>query len=137
MKYFLYILLICTSLFLVSCGKDETAVPTEVSSQTGQVALGFEGVGTEPFWAFRFTGGALNWQEPGETDTLQYTASGSASIDDKTQEISISAGDFIATLIPDESCSDGMTENVYAYKVLLQKDTRTFSGCAREYVGEL
>ncbi len=137
MKYTFGIFL-CFSFFLISCSSSPAELPALPEEEvTEEVSLGFEGAGTEPFWAFRFTGGSLNWQEPGETETLSYTASGSATLDETNQNISIVAGDFLATLIPDVTCSDGMSENLYAYKVLLQKDTRSFSGCAREYIGEL
>lgn len=133
MKYIILCLIL--PFFLLSCGSKEESlvIPAEeVSIVTTDI--GYEGAGTEPFWAFRFVNKKLLWQEPGEDGTESYTATGSKTEDTQKKEITLKAGDFSATLIEDSQCSDGMTENSYQYKVVLQKDTRTFSGCARKYV---
>ena len=133
MKYFFFVLLL--PFFLLSCGSkgESLVIPAEeVSVVTADI--GYEGAGTEPFWAFRFVNNELLWQEPGEDGTQSYTATGSKTEDTQKSEITLKAGDFIATLIEDADCSDGMTENTYQYKVLLQKDSRTFTGCARKYI---
>jgi hypothetical protein len=49
---------------LTSCGKTvEETVPT-LPEVVEDMQVGWEGAGTEPFWAFRFTGGKVTWQEP-------------------------------------------------------------------------
>ncbi len=133
MKYIFLIFLL--PFFLLSCGSkgESLVIPAEeVSVVTADI--GYEWAGTEPFWAFRFVNNELLWQEPGDDGTQSYTASGSKTEDTQKKEITLKAGDFTATLIEDAQCTDGMTENSYQYKVLLQKDERTFSGCARKYI---
>lgn len=125
MKYFL--LFITFLLLLSSCGKTTSpAIPAPGEEEIPSIQVGWEGAGTEPFWAFRYTGGSLTWQEPGENDVLSYTATGAANLDEQSQAIQIVAGNFSGTLVP-ETCSDGMSDNVYAYKITVQKDTRSFS----------
>lgn len=121
---------------LGSCGGNNEAIDdilAESEDVPQTTSLWFEWVGTSPLWAFRYTGGMLNWQEPGMKGSDSYSASGSASEVEGTQNISIVAGDFSAVLTQ-ESCEDGQSENEYEYTVLVKKDTREFTGCAREYI---
>jgi uncharacterized membrane protein len=92
----------------------------------------FEWVGIDPDFAFRFTAGTLNWQEPGATGANSYTATGSSTLVEENQNVVIEAWDFSAILNLD-NCTDGVTDNEYGYSVVLKKWDTEYMGCAREY----
>lgn len=137
MKYLQTLTLVFMLIFVASCGNDtsleETITTNESETPTAERQLWFEWVGTEPFWAFRYTGGTLTWQVPGDNGTVSSSAPGKASIDEKTQNITIIAGDFTWELTL-KACSDGMTENKYDYSLVVKKGEQEFKGCAREYI---
>lgn len=128
------VLALC-SIILVSCGKkDETQeTPSQIPSPQEENAViesSWEGLGTEPFFAFRFLSGSLTWEEPGESGTISTSFSGAST--QSGSSITIIAGDFTGSLTL-WTCSDGMSDNVYPYTLSVQKDIRTLSGCARPY----
>jgi uncharacterized membrane protein len=107
-----------------------TMWPTwEQSLFTGSVTAEIQGIGTEPFWGFQFSGTDLIWSEPGETEVTQttyhefnQTLSGDVILyTSESEEIAITAS-FL-------SCSDGMSDNTYPLTIAVQKDGQTFSGC--------
>ncbi len=133
----IFISLIMTSLIVLSScsGKStdlEDMVTNSWTKNNDLLQVGFEGVGLEPNFAFRFTNGTLNWQEDGKMGADSYSATWTSTIVEENQNVVIEAWDFSAILNPD-NCSDGVTENEYNYSVVVKKDSREFTWCARDY----
>ncbi|NDK09793.1 hypothetical protein GW846_03375 [Candidatus Gracilibacteria bacterium] len=131
-------LLLTTLIVLTGCASNNSDLEdtvTKEDAKTDKAELfqaGFEGVGIDPDFAFRFSAGKFNWQEPGSTGADSYTATGSSTLVEENQNVVIEAGDFSAILNPD-NCTDGVTENEYGYSVILKKGDKEYTGCAREY----
>ncbi|USN56995.1 MAG: hypothetical protein H6766_00535 [Candidatus Peribacteria bacterium] len=119
------------TLTLAACGTSSSSTGTGSVDAEPEiipvVTTEIMGVGTEPFWAFQFSGTDLTWSEPGnsdmeETDYIQFnqTLSGETMV--------YTNGDItiMADFLP---CSDGMSDTTYPLTVTVQKDGQTLNGC--------
>jgi uncharacterized membrane protein len=92
----------------------------------------FTALGTEPFWALYIINNNKILFHPmnGPDVEVPYVAakSGPASV----QYSSSGNGNNIEVTISKENCSDGMSEENYAYSVLLFVNKERFAGCGRD-----
>lgn len=108
--------------------KTQTAATQPVQALTPFIARG-----TEPFWAFEQTATGAKYSAPGESgvDEFSYTSvqtnSGSQIIVVATP---IASGSVINLTLTPGTCSDGMSDGVYAYNVLWTFWAQTLVGCA-------
>lgn len=107
-----------------------TMWPTgEKSFFTGSVTTEIQGIGTEPFWGFQFSGTDLIWSEPGNIAVIQttyyefnQTFSGDTIFYTSESEEMVITASFV-------SCSDGMSDNTYPLTIVIQKDGQILNGC--------
>jgi len=86
-------------------------------------------IGTEPFWNVKVEASGITFLLMGE-DAVTYpykTArqQGAAQVYETTVQ-----GSRLKLSITEESCSDGMSDTQYPYKVTVEKDGTTYQGCA-------
>lgn len=149
MKYTLAIF-VALLLLLWSCSSQDTNTTSnwDTSSETNSWVLiseeeqngetpslsafpdqAFKALGTEPFWSFSYSEQELTWSEPGEDEIIEATHF--------TQQVYLESentwyitGDFISFVITEETCSDGMSDNVFEYKVTWNYFEKELNGCA-------
>jgi uncharacterized membrane protein len=91
--------------------------------------------GTEPFWAFQQTATGAKYSVPGGmmggVDEMYYTTvetiSGTTIIVNATP---IATGSLIQVTLVPGTCSDGMSDLIYAYNATLVLPSETRTGCA-------
>jgi uncharacterized membrane protein len=90
----------------------------------------FQALGTEPFWAVEVTPGRLSYSTPenqkGTEFPAQRTVEGEALVWTGTFE-----GSKFTLRIAPGTCSDGMSDTVYAYTAMVAFAGETRQGCAR------
>lgn len=84
--------------------------------------------GTEPFWHFVASGTNLVFQEPTDPGPISST-SYAITMTQTPTTITINSSGFDA-LLTLQTCSDGMSDVVYAYKSVVTKWSDILNGCA-------
>lgn len=136
MKKIIFSFTLISLLILSACGSSETDSQTgsDLSSESGSTESSsvsdIEGLGTEPFWAYRFQNGNITWQEPGENGINTNIFAASAV---ETGWVITLSGSGITIVSTPGTCSDGMSDNVYAFTTNVTLGTENFSGCSRWY----
>ena len=90
----------------------------------------FQATGTEPFWAVEVLPGALRYAAPEQPDGITFAATAS-SLGSGYRYAGTMAGAPVTLAITPGTCSDGMSDRVYAYTAALTIDDRVMRGCAR------
>lgn len=96
-----------------------------------QTAKRLEVLGTEPFWHLDITGTEMNHSTPENQAGDHYQVERAALPDGGVRysgEAGITA--FTVEIVPGE-CSDGMSDETYAYRAVFQLGRQTLNGCAR------
>ena len=93
----------------------------------------FKAVGTEPFWSATAALGQLRFERAGETALAGDISAPQIDADIQRYSASVEGGDLAVTLSP-TLCSDGMSDNLYAWTAELSFAGDTWKGCA--YFGE-
>lgn len=103
--------------------------PTPTPS-TPVPAQRLQALGNEPFWSVEVTGAQLRYSTPenqaGTAFAARRTTEGPASVWSGTLE----GQSFVLRIAPG-TCSDGMSDTVYAYTAQVGFGDTTLSGCAR------
>jgi uncharacterized membrane protein len=117
--------------------RPEQASPPDITSDTlwqhkKNAGVDFFGIGNEPFWNIEI-------DEQGQTTIRMADWESAVSL--KTPPVSLHSKDSIVYQFADptktrivlynRSCSDGMSDNVYAQKIKLQYKNLTYSGCGK------
>lgn len=136
-------LMISALLMLSACTSMEHAkqLPTQTSQvQSGQVAkpLIWRAHGTEPFWGFTVDREHVRFESMGEApkyfpysvfasvgDVRLFTASSGTGAATSTSTSTI------AIRLRPQTCSDGMSDNLYPWHAEVQIDGKLLQGCAR------
>ena len=89
----------------------------------------FRALWTEPFWSFTYDNQNFDWSEPGEEDILEQSHFVQQVFleSDATYYIT---WDFIAIQIFEETCSDGMSDNIFDYTVTWNYFDMELNWCA-------
>ena len=90
----------------------------------------FQATGTEPFWAVEVLPGALRYAAPEQLDGITFAATAS-SLGSGYRYAGTMAGAPVTLAITPGTCSDGMSDRVYAYTAALTIDGLVMHGCAR------
>ncbi|WP_300974190.1 META domain-containing protein [Sphingomonas sp. LHG3406-1] len=109
---------------LAGCATVPPAGPPAMPGST------YKAVGTEPFWALELNGRDMVFSEA--------NAPGMRIVEPQPQPIHGFAGDIYQgrrinlNIVRGQRCSDGMSDRVYADKVQVRVDGRSFEGCGGE-----
>jgi len=107
----------------------ETQKDNEIPSLSAFPDISFRGIGTEPFWSFTYSEQEFNWSEPGEDEIIE-TVHFTQQVYLETENTYYITGDFIALVITQETCSDGMSDTIYEYTVIWNYFDKELNGCA-------
>ena len=91
----------------------------------------FRALGTEPFWSFTYEDQSFEWSEPGEED-IHEESHFVQQIYIESEDMYFITGDFIAVQIFEETCSDGMSDDIFDYTVTWNYFDMDLQGCAEE-----
>ena len=130
------------TLGLAACGQQPDVVPTQsAAAEAKPVATGspepampekpFQALGTEPFWAVEVLPGQLRYSDPENIAGTTFAATESREATGVRYSGTMS-GQPISLLVQPGTCSDGMSDTVYPWTVVLTKDGRRLQGCARK-----
>lgn len=101
----------------------------EIPSLSAFPDQAFKALGTEPFWWFTYSEQELNWSEPGEEDIIEESHF-VQQVYLESENTYYITGDFIAFVITEETCSDGMSDAIYDYKVIWNYFEKEVNWCA-------
>lgn len=132
-------------LFVVACGapkvvEETKKVPTTDANGWESDRVYFQAVGTEPFWSISISEDAITWTTP--ESKIQFPGSTPMQAMDANVKRYVSEdvkGNRLELQMVQKSCSDGMSDQDYAYQVkvqLSQKETTTFQGCGNYLLHE-
>ena len=103
---------------------------TEPGAVPAQPPQHFQALGTEPFWSFEVLPGKLIYSSPevqqGMVIAARFSGEGKRLLFSGTMQ-----GKAVVLTIEPGTCSDGMSDTVYAYKAAFRWGEQTESGCAR------
>ncbi len=132
-------------LFVVACGapkvvEETKKVPTTDANGWESDKVYFKAIGTEPFWSISISEDAITWTTP--ESKIQFPGSTPMQAMDANVKRYVSEdgkGNRLEVQMVQKSCSDGMSDQDYAYQVkvqLVQKETTTFQGCGNYLLHE-
>jgi uncharacterized membrane protein len=90
----------------------------------------FQALGTEPFWAVEVTPGRLSYSTPENQKGTEFPAKRSLEGAAQVWTGPFEGSTFTLRIAPG-TCSDGMSDTVYAYTALVAFAGETRQGCAR------
>jgi uncharacterized membrane protein len=90
----------------------------------------FQALGTEPFWSFKSSPGRLNYSSPEVPEGAEFMVNAAWSGKVTRYTGTLQGKPMVLTIEPG-TCSDGMSDTVYAYKATFKWGDRTEQGCAR------
>lgn len=103
-----------------------TNAATDVASaKTTQTTASWRCLGTEPFWAVEIENGKAIFELP-EKKEAPITLTAIA----ETNEAAAYSGENLKIRIKKETCSDGMSDNVYDYSAEIEFGKQQYKGCA-------
>lgn len=101
-----------------------SAAPTPVPQKR------FQALGTEPFWSVEVLPGQLRYMAPEQLDGITFAAT-ATSLGSGYRYAGTMAGAKVTLTIAPGQCSDGMSDQVYAYTAALTIADQAMAGCAR------
>lgn len=142
----IFVLLITSVILLSACWKTEQNLtgswnkitPTHEKNLIPTHLKSLEWVGTEPFWAFRYSWDKLIWQVPGsgeDPSPVSTTYTVEAKRNTKANTVLLS-GTGITVELTNTECRDGMSENIYAFTAEVKLGETKFSWCARQFIAK-
>jgi uncharacterized membrane protein len=90
----------------------------------------FQALGTEPFWAVFVEPGRLRYTTPENITGTHFPARRTVEGDAQVWTGTFEGGPFTLRIAPG-TCSDGMSDTVYAYTALVAFAGETRQGCAK------
>jgi uncharacterized membrane protein len=112
----------------------EQAAAVEISPAAPELApvpeQNFQALGTEPFWAVEVTSGRLRYSTPENQQGSDFPARRAIEGDAQVWSATFEGSHFTLRIAPG-TCSDGMSDTVYAFTALVAFAGETRQGCAR------
>lgn len=90
----------------------------------------FQALGTEPFWSVEVLPGKLRYSSPEQPDGIAFAATASSLGSGYRYAGTIAGAKVMLTITPGK-CSDGMSDQTYAYTAALTIGDKAMHGCAR------
>ena len=112
-----------TAISLPSAEPAPSAAPTPVPQKH------FQALGTEPFWSVEVLPGQLRYSSPEQLDGITIAAT-STSFGGGSRYTGTMDGAKVTLTIAPGKCSDGMSDQVYAYTAALTIGEQAMRGCA-------
>lgn len=111
---------------------DPIAVPGGSSAREGDLPINFRALGTEPFWAAHVSEGRLRYLTPEDHDGVFVEVQRTSEEDGQVAVVTgVLNGSPIRLELRRAPCSDGMSDRVYAFTVVLNLGGERRNGCAR------
>jgi uncharacterized membrane protein len=107
-----------------------TAIPSPIAAPTPVQQMHFQAIGTEPFWLVEVLPGQLRYSSPEQLDGVTFAAT-STSFGGGSRYTGTKDGAKVTLTIAPGKCSDGMSDQVYAYTAALTLGEQAMRGCAR------
>ncbi len=106
------------------------AAPRPSASPTPVLQKHFQALGTEPFWSVEVLPGKLRYSSPEQPDGITFAAT-ATSLGSAYRYAGTMTGAKVMLTITPGKCSDGMSDQTYAYTAALSIGDRAMRGCAR------
>jgi uncharacterized membrane protein len=90
----------------------------------------FQALGTEPFWAVFVEPGRLRYTTPENITGTHFPAKRTIEGEAQVWTGTFEGGSFVLRIAPG-TCSDGMSDTVFAYTAQVAFAGKTLQGCAR------
>ena len=114
--------------------KDDTIKQTiQVPEQPALPDTIFRGLGTEPFWAIYIIKDSKIIFHPSEGPQVEVPFVVPSTANNTTTYHSSAGSSSIEMVITKKACSDGMSDNVHAYEVMLTVNKTNYSGCGNDH----
>ncbi len=114
-------------------GKEDTVKQTiQTPEQPGLPDTIFHGLGTEPFWSVYVIKDSKIVFHPSEGPEVEVPFVTPSTVNNSTTYHSSVEGSSIDLAITKKACSDGMSDNIHAYEVILTVNKAKYSGCGND-----
>ena len=113
--------------------EDTTKQTIQIPEQPGLPDTIFHGLGTEPFWSVFIIKDNKIVFHPAEGIDVEVPFVAPSTTVNTTTYHSSAEGSSIELIISKKPCSDGMSDNVHAYEVILTVNKTKYSGCGNDY----
>ena len=107
-----------------------SAIPSPIAAPAPVQQKHFQAIGTEPFWSVEVLSGQLRYSSPEQLDGITFAAT-STSFGGGSRYTGTMDGAKVTLTIAPGKCSDGMSDQVYAYTAALTIGEQAMRGCAR------
>ncbi|MGH6787346.1 MAG: COG3650 family protein [Novosphingobium sp.] len=109
---------------------ESSAAPSPPPSPTPAPAERFQALGTEPFWSVEVEGEQLRYVTPENQPGTAFAAKRARENSAQVWAGTLEGQSFVLRIAPG-TCSDGMSDTVYAWTAQVAFGDTTLSGCAR------
>ena len=92
----------------------------------------FTGFGTEPFWSLYVVKGSKIIFHPADGPDVEVPFVEATTVNNATRYKSSSADASVELSIVKKECSDGMSDEEHAYRVILVVNKEEYTGCGKE-----
>jgi uncharacterized membrane protein len=92
----------------------------------------FRVIGTEPFWGIRIDSTGIRFSTPEDTAGRRFPLVVPVSSGDTLRWVGVAERDSFDISIWGATCSDGMSDQVYAFAAAVRIAGTDYRGCARE-----
>lgn len=130
MRWTLLLLLYCWG-----CSQTGKIADTQQLQKPDELSADYLCRGNEPFWMVKIDKAGMVFQTPEEAPMLysvfSTTTTGSAIVfegDWKSKE----ERRYLKVTIEKQPCADGMSDKAYAYTAKVEKDEKSYTGCAEK-----
>ncbi|NDK10294.1 hypothetical protein GW846_05975 [Candidatus Gracilibacteria bacterium] len=89
----------------------------------------FDGNGTEPFWGFSASGSTLVLREPSNSGPISLTSFTGVVMTNVGTSVNMTTSGMTLNLVLG-TCSDGMSDMLYAYSSTFVAGSTSYTGCA-------
>ena len=120
---------IALALALVAATGCAPVPPRSVGTSPDSWPARIDGAGTEPFWALAIDGQAVRYTSPDEPAGRGGTVV-RAGAHGRLVLSGTLAGESLRAELTRETCSDGMSDRVWPFRLAVTLGARTLSGCA-------
>lgn len=111
-------------------GAPQATATTAAVTTAEPSEMHFKALGTEPFWGLEVLPGQLKYSSPENLGGTIFAATQSIEGSQRRYSGTLE-GKAVTLVIEPGECSDGMSDQVFAYKATFTWGDRTERGCAR------
>jgi len=112
--------------------KDTAEKTVQMPAQPATPDTIFTGFGTEPFWAVYVVKDSKIIFHPADGPDVEVPFVEATSVNNVSRYKSSSPDASIELSIAKKECSDGMSDEIHSYRVILVVNKEEYTGCGRE-----